>query len=195
MFEISAKNCFCDVISGDFRQWRKHFGFGSALFTQFWRCKYDFVYFWNVQRTFKDGKIKSTVFTRPHAMKRHKLIIPIFRNRDLQFWATVSKGVGTSPKVRAQWNSDLISSKNEPLYDWFLRRFVLSSSWWVVFRIKIVFKKVRKDFQNNFGWKVRAMAPLAPSVPTPMTVDFEIKYFLNEETEGVLTDTAMDFQD
>ena len=26
-------------------------------------------------------------------------------------------------------------------------------------------------------------------------VNFEIKYFLNEETEGVLTDTVMDFHD
>ena len=27
------------------------------------------------------------------------------------------------------------------------------------------------------------------------TVNFEIEYFLNEETEGVLTDTVMDFHD
>ena len=55
MFEISAKNGLCDVICGSEV---KTFGFGSALFTQFWRCKYGFVYYSNVQRTFKDGKIK-----------------------------------------------------------------------------------------------------------------------------------------
>ena len=27
------------------------------------------------------------------------------------------------------------------------------------------------------------------------TVNFEIEYFLNEETEGVLTDTVIDFHD
>ena len=70
MFEISAKNGFCDVI---LNSEEKNFGFGSALFTQFWRCKYCFVYYSNVQRTFKDGKIKSAVFMRPHAMKRQKI--------------------------------------------------------------------------------------------------------------------------
>ena len=34
------------------------------------------------KRSFEDGKIKSTVFTRPHAMKRHKMISPMLRNRD-----------------------------------------------------------------------------------------------------------------
>ena len=81
---------------------------------QSWRCKYDFAYYSNVQRTFKDGKIKSTVFTRPHAKKRHKSCGPVLRNRDLSFW-------------------------------------------------------------------------------TP--VNFEVKYFLNEETEGVLTDTVIYFSD
>ena len=73
------------------------------------------------------------------------------------------KGVGTSPKVRGQWNFDFISSKNLSLYDTFLRRFVLSSSWWIVFRIKIVLKKERKDVKNNFGWKVRDHGPRGPS--------------------------------
>ena len=54
MFEISAKNGLCDVILGSEENSR----FGSALFTQFWRCKYGFVYYLNVQRTVKDGKIK-----------------------------------------------------------------------------------------------------------------------------------------
>ena len=70
-----------------FRQSRKNFGFGSALFTQFWRCKYSFVYYSNVQRTFKDAKIKSTVFTRRHAMKRHKSIGPgAFHDRSTTGW-------------------------------------------------------------------------------------------------------------
>ena len=61
-------------------QWNKNFGFGSALFTQFWRCKYGFVYYSNVQRTFKDGKIKSTVFPRPYAIERHNIMSPMLRN-------------------------------------------------------------------------------------------------------------------
>ena len=55
MLEISAKNGLRDVILGSEE---KNFRFGSALFTQFWRCKYGLVYYSNVQRTFKDGKIK-----------------------------------------------------------------------------------------------------------------------------------------
>ena len=70
-FEISAKEGLRDVILGSEE---KNFRFSSALFTQFWRCKYGFVYYSNVQRTFKDGKIKSTVFTRSHAMKRHTIM-------------------------------------------------------------------------------------------------------------------------
>ena len=65
MFEISAKKGLCYVICG------------SEVKT------YDFVYYSNVHRTFKDGKIKSTVFTRPHAMKRHKFTSPIGTNWDL----------------------------------------------------------------------------------------------------------------
>ena len=62
----------------------------------------------------KDGKIKSTVFTRPHAMKRHKIKLPMLRNGELK-------------------------------------------------------------------------------CSTP--VNFEVEYFLNEETEGVLTDTVISFYD
>ena len=79
MFEISAKNGLCDVILGSEE---KTSGLGSALLTQFWCCKYGFVYYSNVQRTFKDGKIKSTVFTRPHAMKHHKIIGPTLKKRE-----------------------------------------------------------------------------------------------------------------
>ena len=79
MFEISAKKGLCYVICGSEVKTSDL----AAHFTQFWRCKYDFVYYSNVQRTFKDGKIKSTVFTRPHAMKRHKFTSPIGTNWDL----------------------------------------------------------------------------------------------------------------
>ena len=47
-----------------------------------------FIYNSNVQRTFKDGKIKSTVFTRPHAMKPHKSIGPMLRNEEPKFWTS-----------------------------------------------------------------------------------------------------------
>ena len=40
---------------------------------------------------------------------------------------------------------------------------MLSSSWWIVFRVKIVFEKERKNFKNNFGWKVRGHGPRGPS--------------------------------
>ena len=79
MFEISVRKGLRYVIVGS----EENFRFGSALFTQFWRCKYDFVSYSNVQRTFKDSKIKLTAFTRPHAMKRQKSISPMLRNGDL----------------------------------------------------------------------------------------------------------------
>ena len=77
MLEISAKNGLYDVILGSEE---KTSNFAAHFFTQFWRCKYSFVYYSNVQRTSKDGKIKSTVFTRPHAMKRHKMMSLMLRN-------------------------------------------------------------------------------------------------------------------
>ena len=64
MLGISAKNCLCDVILSSeekLRIWQRTFHAILAL-------QIGFVYYSNVQRTFKDGKIKSTVFTRPHAM-------------------------------------------------------------------------------------------------------------------------------
>ena len=91
MFEISAKIGFCDVIWGILGSEGKTSDLaGSALFTQFLSCKYGFVYYSNVQRTFKDGKIKSTVFTRPQAMKRHKIKLPMLRNGELKFWIAVN---------------------------------------------------------------------------------------------------------
>ena len=85
MFEISAKKGFRDVILGSAET---NSDLAELLFTQFWSCKYGFVYYSNVQQTFKDGKIKSTVFTRrqpyyTHAMKRHKSIGPMFKNGEL----------------------------------------------------------------------------------------------------------------
>ena len=111
MFEISAKNGLRAVILGSEE---KTSDLAAALFTQFWRCKYSFVYYSNVQRTFKDGKIKSIVFTRSHAMKHQKSMSPMLKNGDSKFW-------------------------------------------------------------------------------TP--VNFEVEYFFNEETEGVLTDTVIYFSD
>ena len=78
MFEISAENGLCDVILGSEEKTSDL----ERTFTQVWRCKYGFVYYSNVQRTSKDDKIKSTLFTRPQAMKRHKIISPMLRNRE-----------------------------------------------------------------------------------------------------------------
>ena len=75
MFEISAKKGLCYVICGSEVK--------TSDLAAYFQGKYDFVYYSNVQRTFKDGKIKSTVFTRPHAMKRHKFTSPIGTNWDL----------------------------------------------------------------------------------------------------------------
>ena len=81
-FEISAKNGFWRHL----RQWRKNFGFGSALFTQFWCYKYGFVYYSNAQRTFKDHKFKSSVLTRSHTMKHHKVVLPLLTRAPLGYF-------------------------------------------------------------------------------------------------------------
>ena len=47
MYEISDKNGLRDFILGSEE---KNYRFSSALFTQFWRCKYCFVYYSNIQR-------------------------------------------------------------------------------------------------------------------------------------------------
>ena len=88
MFEISANKGLCDVIRGSevkTSDLAAHFSrnFGAAT-------TFLFRYYSNVQRTFKDGKIKSTVFTRPHAMKRHKSIGLTLRNGELKFWTPVN---------------------------------------------------------------------------------------------------------
>ena len=89
MFEISDEKGLCDVIWGSEVKtsdlaahfWRNS---GAALygFVNTVKLKNGFVYYSNVERTFKDGKIKSTVFTRPHAMKRHKIMSLMLRKRD-----------------------------------------------------------------------------------------------------------------
>ena len=79
MFEISAKKGLCYVICGSEVKTSDL----AAHFHTILALQIRFVYYSNVQRTFKDGKIKSTVFTRPHAVKRHKFTNPIGTNWDL----------------------------------------------------------------------------------------------------------------
>ena len=89
MLEISANKGLCDVIWGSevkTSDLAAHFSHNSGDA----KCKYVFVYYSNVQRTFKDDKIKSRVFTRPHAMKRHNSIGPMLRNRELKLWTPVN---------------------------------------------------------------------------------------------------------
>ena len=79
MFEVSAQKGLCDVIWGSevkASDLGAHFSRNSGAANTVL-----FNYYSNIQRTFKDGKIKSTVFTRSHAMKRHKMS-PMPRNRD-----------------------------------------------------------------------------------------------------------------
>ena len=91
---------------------KETFRIWTALSTQFWRRKYGFVYYWNVQRTFKESKIKSIVFTRPHAMKRHMTILPMLRNRELQFRTTCQL-----------WNIIFPQRGNWGCSDWYCDRF------------------------------------------------------------------------
>ena len=79
MFEISVKKGLCYVICGSEVKTSDL----AAHFHTILALQIRFVYYSNVQRTFKDGKIKSTVFTRPHAMKRYKFTSPIGTNWDL----------------------------------------------------------------------------------------------------------------
>ena len=107
VFEISAKKGLRDVILGS----EERIIFGSAIFTQFWRCKYVFVYYSNVQRTFKDGKIKSTVFTRQHSMKRHKSYVKEWGTKVLdtcQLWSRIFS-------QRGNWGR----------FDWYCDKFFL----------------------------------------------------------------------
>ena len=67
MIEISAKKGLCEVI-------RRSEVKTSGLAAHFSRNSGAANTVLNVQRIMKDGKIKSTVFTSPHAMKRHKIL-------------------------------------------------------------------------------------------------------------------------
>ena len=78
MFESFAQNGLRDVIlgsEGKTSDLAAHFSRNSGAANMVL-----FTYYSNVQRTFKDGKIKLTVFTRRHAMKRHKSIGPMLGN-------------------------------------------------------------------------------------------------------------------
>ena len=75
MLEISAKKGLCYVICGSEV---KTSDLAAHFSRNYGAANTNFVYYSNVQRTFKDGKIKSTVFTKPHAMKRHKSIGPSY---------------------------------------------------------------------------------------------------------------------
>ena len=79
MFEISAKNGLCDVILGSEVKTSDlvaHFSRNSgAVNTVLFTIQ-------TFNEHFKDDKIKSVVFTRPHAVKRHKIMSPMLRNRD-----------------------------------------------------------------------------------------------------------------
>ena len=89
-----------------FRQWRKNSDFAA----HFWRNsgaanRYGFVYYSNFQPTFKDGKIKSTVFTRPHAMKHHKIMGPMLGKGNHNFWylSTLKSNIFSTRKLRVFW--------------------------------------------------------------------------------------------
>ena len=86
MFETSANKGLFDVIWGSevkTSDLAAHFSHNSGAANTFF-------YYSNVQQTFKDGNIKSTSFTRPHAIKRHKSIGPMLRNGELKFWTPVN---------------------------------------------------------------------------------------------------------
>ena len=80
MFEISAKKGLCYVICGsEVKTSDLAARFHTILALQIRFCLL-FKRSTNIQGS---GKIKSTVFTRPHAMKRHKFTNPIGTNWDL----------------------------------------------------------------------------------------------------------------
>ena len=83
MFELSAKNGFCDVILGSEEK-------TSDLAAHFSRNSGAANTVLLTIQTLMDDKIESTVFTRPHAMKRHKIILPMLRNGELKFRTPVN---------------------------------------------------------------------------------------------------------
>ena len=88
MLENSTKSGFCEIILGSEENfWIRYHTFHTILVVQM-----QIVCFSNIQWTFnfKDGKIKSTVFTRPHVMKHQKIILPMLRNGKLKFKTPVN---------------------------------------------------------------------------------------------------------
>ena len=90
MFDISANKGLCDVIWGSEVKTSDLAADSDLAFSHNSGAAnvYVFLYYSNVQRTFKDGKMKSTVFTRPYAMKRHKSIGPMLRMSYVKEWGT-----------------------------------------------------------------------------------------------------------
>ena len=73
-----------------------------------------FFYYSNVQRTFKNGRLKSTVLTRPHAMKRHKIKLP--------------KEWGTKILYTCQLWSRIFSQRGKwGCFDWYFDIFIWSA--------------------------------------------------------------------
>ena len=78
MFEISAKKGLCYVICGSEVKTSDL----AAHFHTILALQIRFCLLFKRSTNIKDGKIKSTAFTRPHAMKRHKFTSPIGTNWD-----------------------------------------------------------------------------------------------------------------
>ena len=79
MFEISAKKGLCYVICGSEVKTSDL----AAHFHTILALQIRFCLLFKRSTNIQDDKIKSTVFTRPHAMKRHKFTSPIGTNWDL----------------------------------------------------------------------------------------------------------------
>ena len=93
MLELSAKNGLCDrcdvikAVKEKLRIWQRTFHavrnsgaantvlFTIQTFNEHWRM----------------AKLSQPyLFTRPHAMKRHKILLPMLRNGELKFWTPVN---------------------------------------------------------------------------------------------------------
>ena len=79
MFEISAKKGLCYVICGS----KVKTSDLAAHFHTILALQIQFCLLFKRSTNIQGWQIKSTVFTRPHAMKRHKFTSPIGTNWDL----------------------------------------------------------------------------------------------------------------
>ena len=79
MFEISAKKGLCYVICGSEVKTSDL----AAHFHTILALQIRFCLLFKRSMNIQGWKIKSTVFTRPHAVKRHKFTNPIGTNWDL----------------------------------------------------------------------------------------------------------------